>query len=67
MLSGDEFLSVVDIKAAYRSVPIREEHRKYQGFTWELDGETRHYVDNRLALRAQLLQHFVLFHFRLSN
>ena len=54
MLEGDDFLSVVDIKAAYRAVPIREEHRKLQGFTWELDGQEGYYVDNRLCFGLRL-------------
>ena len=54
VISGNEFLSVVDIKAAYRAVPIMENHREYQGFMWELDGETNYYVDNRLCFGLRL-------------
>ena len=54
MLSGDEFMSVVDIKSAYRAVPIREAHRKFQGFSWELDGEKCYYVENRLCFGLRL-------------
>lgn len=45
-LIGGEFMAVVDIKAAYRSVNINPNHRKYQGFVWDLDGEDRFYTDN---------------------
>ena len=49
LLQGGEYLSVVDIKSAYRAVPIREEHRTLQGFSWDLEGEKEYYVDNRLC------------------
>ena len=54
MLEGGEFLSVIDIKSAYRAVPIKEDHRKYQGFSWELDGATKYYVDNRMCFGLRL-------------
>lgn len=44
ILPGD-YLSVVDISSAYRTVHIFPAHRTYQGFSWE----DRYYVDNRLA------------------
>ena len=54
LLSGDEFMSVIDIKSAYRAVPIRPEHRVYQGFKWNLSGESKYYVDNRLCFGSRL-------------
>ena len=48
-LQGGEFISVTDISSAYRSVSIFEDHSKYQGFSWEMDGETRWYQENRLC------------------
>ena len=38
--------SVVDIKSAYRSVNIYPPHRQYQGFVWNIGGETRWLQDN---------------------
>ena len=54
LIKEGSILSVVDIKAAYRAVPIREEHRKFQGFIWELDGVKKYYVDNRLCFGLRL-------------
>lgn len=44
-----DFMSVIDIKSAYRAVPIKPDHRKYVGFKWELDGEESFFHDNRLC------------------
>ena len=54
MLNPNSYMSVVDIKAAYRAVPILESHRKYQGFSWEINGNKRWYVDNRLCFGLKL-------------
>ena len=53
-LSENEFMTVVDIKSAYRAVPIRESHRKFQGFCWIVDGERKWFVDNRLCFGSRL-------------
>lgn len=42
-------MTVVDIQAAYRAVPIFPEHRKYLGFIWEWEGQARYFQDNRLC------------------
>ena len=54
MLVEGDFMSVIDIKAAYRAVPIRECHRKFMGFKWELDGEELTFVDNRMCFGHKL-------------
>ena len=54
LLSHGDFMSVIDIKAAYRAVPILEAHRKYQGFSWVLAGEKCWFVDNRLCFGLRL-------------
>ena len=54
LLTWGNYMSVVDIKSAYRAVPIKEDHRKYMGFRWELDGVARTYVDNRLSFGLRL-------------
>lgn len=40
------YLAVIDIKSAFRSVPVAPHHRQYLGFRWELDGDEHYYVDN---------------------
>ena len=54
ILEGSDFMTVVDIKAAYRSVPIRADHRKYQGFSWILDGIESWFEDNRMCFGLRL-------------
>ena len=54
MLDNGSYMSVVDIQAAYRAVPIRAAHRKYQGFKWVIDGEERWFVENRLCFGLRL-------------
>ena len=54
ILKWGYYMSVVDIKSAYRAVPILEEHRKYMGFVWELDGVKYKFVDNRLCFGLRL-------------
>lgn len=48
-LVGNEFLAVVDIKPAYRSINISPRHRKYQGFKWTLEGVSNYYTDNCIS------------------
>lgn len=48
-LEGSEFLSVVDIKAAYRSINISAAHRTFQGFRWEHEGQVEYFTDNCLS------------------
>ena len=54
ILKWGMYMSVVDIKAAYRAVPIRESHRKFMGFEWELDGIKKVFVENRLCFGLRL-------------
>ena len=54
LLKGREFMSVIDIKSAYRAVPIREDHRRYMGFKWEMHGVLRTFTDNRLCFGLRL-------------
>jgi hypothetical protein len=49
-LSPDDFMAVTDIKAAWRSVPVRPTHRKFLGFEWALNGQPKQYfIDNCLC------------------
>ena len=54
LLEQGDYMSVVDIKAAYRAVSIMESHRKYMGFKWTLDGVEKTYVDNRMCFGLRL-------------
>lgn len=45
LLSRGDYLAVIDIASAYRSVHIHPEHRVYHGFEWQ----GQYYVDNRLS------------------
>lgn len=49
ILEEGDFLSVVDIKNAYRSVSINPDHVKFQGIRWELDGQDMYLSDHRLC------------------
>ena len=51
MSSPNCFFAVVDIKAAYRSVPVFPPHRQLQGFRWQFNGENEEhfYIDNFLC------------------
>ena len=54
ILNSGDYMGVIDIKSAYRSVPIRAEHRTYMGFRWEVEGKLRTFVDNRLCFGHRL-------------
>lgn len=48
-LCQGEFMATVDIAAAYRSVSIRPEHRKYLGLRWNFEGREFLLNDTRLC------------------
>ena len=54
MLDPGEYMSVIDIKSAYRAVPIKLEHRTLQGFSWVLDGVQQWFEDNRMCFGLRL-------------
>ena len=49
MLEQDDMMSVIDIKSAYRAVPINPEHWTLQGFRWPENGEVKMYIDHRMC------------------
>ena len=49
MLQEGDYMAVVDIKSAYRAVPIFPDHKGYQGLKWEINGETVYIEDSRLG------------------
>ena len=44
-----DFMAVLDIKGAYRSVNVFPDHRKFQGFVWNINGIDSYFEDNRLC------------------
>lgn len=49
LMEKGDYVTVVDIKSAYRAVSINPEHTQLQGLRWELDGEEKYIVDKRLC------------------
>ena len=49
LLSPGDYMATIDISAAYRSVSVHPEHWKYQGISWELDGQQRFMLDTRVC------------------
>ena len=49
MLQEGDYMAVVDIKSAYRAVPIFPYHRRYLGLKWQINGETVFIEDSRLC------------------
>ena len=54
MLQEGDYMAVVDIKSAYRAVPIFPDHRRYLGLKWEINGETVFIEDSRLCFGLRL-------------
>lgn len=40
------FMATLDIKSAYRTIPIHSGHRKFQGIKWALDHKTESYLED---------------------
>ena len=49
VLDPQDYMSVVDISAAYRSVSVHASHTKFQGFTWDFGHGEGTFRDNRLC------------------
>lgn len=49
IINPGSMMSVIDIQAAYRAVPVFPPHRDYLGFSWAWEGKDRYFVDNRLC------------------
>lgn len=49
ILKEGDFMTIIDVKSAYRLVPINPLHYTYQGFRWTLDGVEQTFVDHRLC------------------
>ena len=48
-LTDSAYMSVVDIKSAYRAVSVNPDHWKFQGFRWNMEGEEHTFIDRRLC------------------
>lgn len=53
LLSGGEYMGIVDLKSAYRSVAINPSHTKFQGLKWCINGKQTYLVDNRLCFGSK--------------
>ena len=49
ILNRNDFMAVVDIASAYRSVSINPAHLEFQGLSWDFGGGPQHLVDRRLC------------------
>ena len=49
MLQEGDYMAVVDIKSAYRAVPIFPDHRTCLGLKWKIGGETVYIDGSRLC------------------
>lgn len=48
MLQKGDFIFTFDLKSAYHHIEIFNDHRKFLGFSWEIDGRNQYYVFNVL-------------------
>ena len=48
VLDSNDFMAVVDISSAYRSVNINPDHLQFQGLTWDFGDGPEFLVDRRL-------------------
>ena len=53
ILCPADYMSVVDISAAYRSVSVHAAHVQFQGFCWDLGQGEETFRDNRLCFRLR--------------
>ena len=54
MLQEGDYMAVLDIKSAYRAVPIFPDHSRYLGLKWEINGETVYREHSRLCFSLSL-------------
>ena len=50
LVSPGAFCAKIDLKNAYRSVPISKESQSVTGLVWPIDGEDTYLVDTRLPI-----------------
>ena len=43
------YMFVLDVKNAYRTIPVWGSHRTLQGFRWKIDGKNEFLINNSLA------------------
>lgn len=49
LLNQGDYVTVVDIKSAYRAVSVNPDHTKLQGLRWDINGEEKYLIDKRLC------------------
>lgn len=49
IMKEKDYVTVVDIKSAYRAVSVDPEHSKLQGIHWEIEGEEKYILDRCLC------------------
>lgn len=58
LLNQHDFMGVIDIKSAYRSVSINPEHVTFQGLKWEFEDGVKYLVDHRLCFGLKCGPHY---------
>lgn len=53
LLDENDFMGVIDLKHAYRSVAVNPDHILFQGLSWQLDGSQVWLIDHRLCFRLK--------------
>lgn len=53
MMRPGIYSATIDISAAYRAIPIKEEHRQFQGLRWRLSGSLSYLVDTHMCFGAR--------------
>jgi len=54
LVKKGHFMAKVDLKSAYRSVPLSEHSRLVTGFKWLIDGSYKYFYDSKLPFGAKL-------------
>ena len=49
LMSPGDYMATVDISSAYRSFSVHPDHWKFQGVTWEIDGQQRFMLHTRVC------------------
>lgn len=59
ILNEGDYVTVVDIKSAYRAVSINPEHVDMQGLRWNIGGEEKFLVDRRLCFGLRCAPYYL--------
>lgn len=53
LLKKDDYMSIIDLKSAYRCVSVNPQHTTLQGLCWCIEGEDKFLVENCLCFGAK--------------